>query len=164
MLLNENVSKLSMEKRFGGKKGISPLIATVILVCAVVVIAVGVWLLFSGIVIGNIQKVDCGIKEQIAQDISASCSINGNTLDVKVTNVGNSDVDAIRIVSYYQDGSASGIPPSGRKISPGEEFIFSYNNPRANGPESVEVIPGVIKEEGEGHKLVLCIDKLQQVK
>ncbi len=153
-----------MKKRILNNKGVSPLIATVLLVGAVMVIGVVVWLLFRGIIVGNVEKVDCSATEELALDVSAECTCtNNNAYDIKLRNNGQEKIDGLLVVSYYDGGDAIGSPATFLSVKPAEEGTVSYNNPGDTCPTEVEVIPAVVKEANKKKKLVVCTDKLQKV-
>jgi len=138
------------------------LIATVILIGAVMALAVIIWLLLRGIVTGNTEKVDCSVQEQISVDMSAVCVLSTNGFSVQVKNQGHQRLDGLIVVAYYEDG-ATGLPPSIFRCDPGEDCTLEYHNPKPGVIKKLDVIPGVVKQAGKKNKLVACIDKLQQV-
>ncbi|HLC58569.1 MAG TPA: archaellin/type IV pilin N-terminal domain-containing protein [Candidatus Nanoarchaeia archaeon] len=152
-----------MRKRLFNNKGVSPLIATVLLIGATLVIGVVVYLLFSGIIVGNVEKVDCEANELISLEVTASCVNSADQFEVTVNNVGRERLDGLMVVAYYGT-EGFGLPSETLSIDAGEQGSIPYMNIEGRGsPEAVEVIPGVVKDAGSKKKLALCIDKLQRV-
>ena len=160
-----------MQKRFMNKRGISPLIATVILVGATVALFVIIYALVRGVVVGQVEKVNCAEQEQISLDINPSCKTDSSSspgsLNVELSNNGQIKIDGAMIVVHCTAGNSVGFPAgvfSG--CNPGEVCklpLYGIPNECSGGSiEKVEVIPGVIKGTGKVKKFTACIDKLKE--
>lgn len=150
-----------MQKRFGNKKGISPLIATILLIGATVGLFLIVFALIRGITVGTIEKsTDCGAQEATSLEISASYEcIGSDETDITITNNGQIKVEGFMFV-FYNGDSGVGIPPTLNPTKPGEQSI---NKIKAACPDKIEVYPGIVKESSGKAKFIICKDKKIEV-
>lgn len=125
------------------KRGVSPLIATVLLIGFAVIIAVSVWLWYSNIVQGEFMKqgalsqiqTDC-LSDIELQIISASAA-DGN-IDIK--NSGNKLFNGIRVL--INDGeSVSSIQET---FNPGDQKTI--NIPAISEADRVSVMPMIVRQ------------------
>lgn len=160
-LLNQLIPKNYMKKKsLMARKGISPLIATVLLIGLVVILALIFFLFLREQIAAQTQKIECGAQEQLNVDISATCgpNENGGTV-VTLNNVGAETIDGIRIVCTESSGGATSPPSTLINCKTGEQCDVSYN---LNCAE-VEVLPGVVIEREDQSKFSLCTDKSVKV-
>ena len=160
-----------MQKRLWNKKGISPLIATVLLIGATVGLFLIVFSLIRGVAVGTIEKsTTCGAQEETSLDISAefSCAKKSGTnyVDVLVSNKGQIKVEGFMFV-FYEGSTGHAVPPTLNPTKPGEQtstqIKFSGAN-IINCPEKIEVYPGIVKEAGKDKaKFIVCKDKKVEV-
>jgi len=149
-----------MLKRLRNKRGISPLIATVLLIGLVMVLGLIFFLFVKKQISAQTEKVDCGAQEQITVDVAAECEINDGTTTVKLSNLGKETIDGLRIVCTQDNDELTSPPPTLINCKEGEDCPVSYNLECKN----VEVLPGVVKEDNKGNpRFVLCTDKSIQV-
>lgn len=149
-----------MLKRLRNKRGISPLIATVLLIGLVVVLGLIFFLFVKKQISAQTEKVDCGAQEQITVDVTAECKKSGEQTTVKLINLGKETIDGLRIVCTQANGELTSPPPTLINCKEGEDCPVGYNL----GCENIEVLPGIVKEDDKGNpKFVLCIDKSIQV-
>ena len=134
------------------KKGVSPLIATVLLVGFVVVLGLLFFLFAKKQIVAQTEKIEFG--EQFGVDISASCLLDAGTTKVTLSNLGTKTIDGIRIICTENSGEATSPPATLINCKPGEECPVTYNL-MCN---QVEVLPGIVQENGEA-KFVLGTDK-----
>ncbi len=154
-----------MQKRLMNNKGISPLIATVILIGATVALFAIVYTLMRGVTLGQVEKVDCSSQEQITVDFVPVCKTADNSFEVEITNSGRTRIDGIMAVVHCNNGAPVGFPATVNSCKPGEVCKVAYTIPGecTTGVDRVEVIPGVVKESsGKVKKFVACIDKSQE--
>ncbi|MBS3152145.1 hypothetical protein J4230_01910 [Candidatus Woesearchaeota archaeon] len=155
-----------MQKRLMAKKGISPLIATVLLIGATIGVFLIVFALIRGITLGTIEKsTDCGAQEETSLDIGAefTCgSENGEDYaDITVTNNGNIKVEGFMFV-FYNGEEGKSFPPTLNPTKPAEQSI---NKIKADScPDRIEIYPGIVKETSQGKaKFLVCKDKKIEV-
>ncbi len=148
--------------RSNNKKGISPIIATVILVGLVVILGLAFFLFARNQIAAQTEKIECGSQEEFSIDISASCSIinnpsGGKATSVVLSNKGSDTIDGMRIICTHQDppGGATSPPATPLNCKTGEDCTVDYNYEC----DTVEVLPGVVKENDDKTKFVLCTDK-----
>lgn len=162
MLLNEFVPKKYMQKRYN-KRGISPLIATILLIGLTIAIAAVLWGLFRGVTIGATKTSDCGATAETALALTAEFEQESGLLHVDVTNVGAVNIDAVTVVAKCSDNSATGLSPSINTVEPGEEHTFSYNINPSCSVNALEVYPAFIEEEDGRGRLKVCTNKKIEV-
>ncbi|MBI2148540.1 hypothetical protein HYU23_02575 [Candidatus Woesearchaeota archaeon] len=155
-----------MQKRLS-KKGISPLIATVLLIGATVGVFIIVFSLIRGVTVGTIEKsTTCGAQEETSLDIAASfaCSQDDSTVDVSVSNNGQTKVEGYMFV-FYKGNEGKSVPPTLNPTKPGEQSMnkIKIDDP-ADCPDRIEVYPGIVKETGDKAKFLVCKDKKIEVK
>lgn len=133
------------------KKGISPLIATVLLIGFVVAIGAVVMFWGKGYVEERTEKEGELSKAQL-ECTKINLKVIGTDGDITVENRGDVDIDAFK-VKYYggdYDGKLdevyTKVPPMGRAYIP------------SRLADQVDVIPA-IKPEGVGAPLLPCSDK-----
>lgn len=136
------------------KRGISPLIATVLLVGLVVVLGVLFFLFAKGQITAQIEKQQCEGTDIIGIDFSAECVIEGGNTKLTITNLGSRTIDGIRIVGT-SGGNAESPGPSNINVKPGDEFSVPYEKEY----DEIEVIPLIMKETKDKTVGVLCVDK-----
>ncbi len=146
-----------MQKRLVNKRGISPLIATVILIGFAVALFLILFIFARDFVLKAGSKEECGPQEMASLNIAAECSGN---LKCTVINNGKK-IDAFIVVAYTSAGG-TGLPISWTSIDTGEEFETGWD-PLDSQPTEVEVIPGVVKDDSGEPKLVMCSQKLVRV-
>ncbi len=140
-----------MEKR--GKKGISPLIATVLLIGFVVAVAAVVMLWGKGFVKERAEKegalsqaqLECNLIEIEIEEVSEV---------YKVTNIGSRTIDGFII----RTGSGVIKKPSLLEVGNSITEIDSYTLRKGD-----EIIP-CVKPEGAGAPLVPCSDKAKKLR
>lgn len=144
-----------MLKGLKNKKGISPLIATILLVGLVMVLGLIFFLFVKKQISAQTEKVDCGAQEAITVDVTADCTSDGSKTDVNLKNIGKKTIDGLRIVCTSGDDATS-PPPTLINCKEGEDCLVSYNLPCDN----IEILPGVVKEDNKGNpRFILCTDK-----
>ena len=156
-----------MQKGLWNKKGISPLIATVLLIGATIGIFLIVYALIQGVAVSTIEKsADCGAQEETSLEISGELSCQGNVANITISNNGQVKVEGYRFV-LYEGANGHSPPPTLNPTKPAEQTINSLDISTLglkNCPDRVEIYPGVIKEVGKNKaKFVICKDKKIEV-
>ena len=155
-------------KKMDNRKGVSPVIATVLLVTMVVVIALIIFLWFRNINKEAITKFDGTNVEIVCSDVSFDASYSSGTL--YVTNSGNVPIYSMKLRTYsggsyetndLHDLSASGWPEKG--LNPGIVSSSSGLSGYIEGAERTILIPVLVgvNEAGE-QKLHTCEDSFGQ--
>ncbi len=128
------------------KRGISPLVATVLLVAIVIIIAVLLWFWYNQFILEQQQKASTELAQAC---MNAEIRIESNTvcsageIKVEIANIGSSQITSVLINAISSDSSESFetgwvIPPG---TSTGLQFIddeFSIT------PTQLEIIPIVM--------------------
>jgi len=160
-----------MQKRLLNKKGISPLIATVLLIAATIGIFLIVFALIKGNIVGTIEKsTTCGAQEETSIDISAEftgCDTKDGSpyAEIIVKNNGQIKVEGYMFV-FYNGEVAYGIPPSLKPTKAGEQRsnqIKIKSGKIEDCPDKIEVYPGIVKETSGKAKFVVCKNKKVEV-
>jgi len=136
------------------KRGISPLIATVLIVGFVVVIGGLVTLFLTKQVKTALEKQpDCGPNQILNTEMGLRCASTGGNCEVTFINNGRENIDLARVVRYYNDEGDSPAP-SFINLKPGAEFTITY------GGECTRVsgFPGIVVESERGARATLCTD------
>lgn len=143
------------------KKGISPLIATVLTIGFVVVLAVLFWLFASEQVEEVMDKEGAQQAGQVvcAKDVSytvPSCTFTGGQVSVVISNDGDVPITAARLrVSGLLDGEAQVQSPLVEdEVQPGQEKTL-VKSIVLTSPTTVEVMPVVIY----GGNAITCPDQ-----
>ena len=143
------------------KKGISPLIATVLTIGFVIVLAVLFWLFASEQVEEVMDKEAAQQAGQVvcAKDVSytvPSCTFDGSSVSVTISNDGDVPITAARLrVSGLLDGEAQVQAPLVEdEVQPGQEKTL-VKSIVLTGPTTVEVMPVVIY----GGNAITCPDQ-----
>ena len=165
---NRRLSQVrSMSSILGQRKGVSPVIATVLLVTMVVVIALIIFLWFRNINKEAITKFDGTNVEIVCSDVSVDASYSAGNL--YVINNGNVPIYSMKLRVYtagsYETNDLHDIdsnwPQKG--LNPG--LVYSSSNPSSliSGAERVQIIPVLVgvNEAGE-EKLHTCDDSFAQ--
>ena len=150
------------------KRGVSPVIATVLLVTMVVVIALIIFLWFRNISQEAITKFDGTNVEVVCSDVSFDASYSSNNL--YVINNGNVPMYSMKLRVYaggsfetndLQDISNSNWPEKG--LNPGLVFSSSSLSGEINSADRVIMIPVLVgvTEAGE-EKLHTCEENFGQ--
>ena len=144
-----------MQKRFMDNKGISPILATVLLIGFVIILGFLVWLFFSKTIQQATEKVQCGPQEGIQLSFSGECTFDAEeqALNVKIINNGQQTIDGVLVVARSSDGTGVGLGPTPITVESGEEQTVSYGSESA--PASAEIFPYVVK----GERAVACVDQ-----
>jgi flagellin-like protein len=147
-----------MTKR-GKKKGVSPIIATVLLIGIVVAMGTIIFLWVRGFVKEEGTKFGKNIK-LVCEDVQFDASYSVGNLGI--VNVGNIPIFRVKIKVYGSAGyetkditdMSSEWPPIGLK----QGEVFS-GNIDISGAKKIVVIPVLIGSSGSGEKVFTCEEK-----
>lgn len=137
------------------KKGVSPVIATILLVVLVVVIALIVFLWFKSISQEEIVKFDKNI-ELVCNDVALRTSYSSGT--IFISNEGNVPVYGLKLKQVEPDGSFEITDLSTQNLNQGmsEEIIKNVNSP-------AYLIPVLRGNSNSGIKNFVCDKKEFQI-
>jgi len=164
MLVKKRGSFLSRNKFSFEKRGVSPLIATIILIGFVVAILVIV------IVWARNTMVEKAKKEGELNEIKIKCTdvaieVEKSGSDYIIQNIGGIDLDGF--IVREDTGSNIFIKEVYSPVAVGENICFSENNGDCNelsgGAEKAEIIPA-LRPSGIGAPLIPCSDKYIKIK
>ena len=133
------------------KRGISPLIATVLLIGFTVIIAVSIWLWYGRIVTDQFMKQ--GAIAQIKSDCFSEIelqvlSVDASTGNIEIKNSGNKIFNGVRVLIDEQ------TPLSEKEsFQPGEQKTITVTGINANN--KVTVMPMIVRQGVPG----TCSDK-----
>src|SRR3989344_698512 len=144
------------------KRGISPLIATVLIVAFVVVVGGLVTLFLTKQVKTALEKQpDCGPSQILNTEMGLRCvsTADGNC-EVTFINNGRENIDLTRVVINHENGEppAESPAPSFINLKPGAEFTVKYKTKDDQGCDSVSGFPGIVVESERGARATLCTD------
>src|SRR3989344_3479306 len=125
-------------------KGISPLIATVLLIGFTVIIAVSVWMWYGDIVRGQFMKQGAlsDIEQSCMSDIFLevpSASKSGSDVTVTIRNSGNKIFNGVRVL--VNDGEQ--VLSEKESFSPSEEKTITVT--ASVSADSIEVMPMIVR-------------------
>ncbi|MBS3163407.1 hypothetical protein J4427_01840 [Candidatus Woesearchaeota archaeon] len=126
-------------------KGISPLIATVLLIGFTVIIAVSVWMWYGDIVRGQFMKQGAlsDIEQSCMSDIFLevpSASKSGSDVTVTIRNSGNKIFNGVRVL--VNDGEQ--VLSEKESFSPSEEKTITVT--ASVSADSIEVMPMIVRQ------------------
>lgn len=128
-------------KRYFGKRGLSPVIASVLLILLVLVLAVIIFLWARGFIGEQIEKFGKPIEDYCSQS-NFDVSINGNYLEIR--NSGNVDINHFDIKKVR--GGDSEISKFDFQVDAGEVVTgyFSLNMEDGYDPEEIILYPALV--------------------
>ena len=143
-----------MKKKF--KKGLSPVIATVLLIGIVIVIALIVFLWFRGISEEAITKFDGTNVKLVCEDISFEAASSGS--NIYISNVGNVPIYKIKAKisgsgTYSTKILESGWPDLG--LNQGDVYAGSLSE----GGDEALLIPVLLGSTENGEKAYTCDER-----
>jgi flagellin-like protein len=144
------------------KRGISPLIATVLLVGFVIVLAVLAWVFFSDTLTQFQEKAgaECTAVDSVNSEIGvSSCVRDGNSVTLSVANKGQGTIDGFRTRLFSGDEAISITAKDTFDAGDSRSYTTSSTD-LAGTVDKAQVIPFIIKDK----KLVVCDQNLVEIK
>jgi len=151
-----------MIKRGVGKKGLSPVIATVLLIGVTVMMGVIIFLWFNNMRQETITKFDGTNVESICEEVRFEASYSGGNL--YISNKGNVPIYNMNLKksgegSYETDDleniPSSNWPPQG--LNQGSAFSGTIN---VDGANKIKLIPILLGSSAKGEKSYVCDERL----
>ncbi|MEM4230511.1 MAG: archaellin/type IV pilin N-terminal domain-containing protein [Candidatus Pacearchaeota archaeon] len=134
-----------------GKKGVSPVVASLLLISLVVVLSSIVFIWAKGFIKEVILKNGMPA-QQACEEIALSVTIVGN--DLQITNDGNIPVYGFSILVKKADGTITPIEKEGESISPGSALSVSETS--ISEGTNIEVVPSILGESDGQRKIYKC--------
>ena len=138
-------------------RGISPVIATVLLIAMVVVIGLIVFLWFRGMVVEEAIKFEKNIKLN-CPDVNFEASYSGEVLSI--LNRGNVGIYKMKLKIFregsYETEDLSNWPELG--LGQGGTFLADIGD-EVEGASKIVLIPVLMGSSGEGKKTYICEDQ-----
>ncbi len=132
------------------KKGISPLIATVLLISFVVIIAVSVFLWYGGILEGEILKrgaaseIESDCLSVINLDVSnAEPSANGDKILVTIRNTGSEIFHGVRFIGD-SGGDKNVVLSEKEMFKPGDVKELEFDCPGCG--DKIQIMPMIVRQ------------------
>jgi flagellin-like protein len=149
-----------------GKNGVSPVIATVLLIGMVIAIALIVFLWFRGMVGETITKFEGTNIQLVCADVQFDVSLSGNS--VYLSNLGNVPIYNMKVKmsgqGSYETSEIKDLLSSeedktawGNGLNQGGVFSGNLNLPE--GTESITLIPVLIGNSDKGKRTYTCEDQ-----
>lgn len=143
------------------KRGISPVIATVLLIAMVVVIGVIIFLWFRGMTTEVITKFGGKNIELVCGDVDFDASYYGGTLSI--SNDGNVPIYGMKIKISKEKGhntvNLDSVVTTFQGLNQGGTFSGDISSEVA-GAESIILIPILLGSSEEGKKTFVCDENL----
>jgi flagellin-like protein len=134
------------------KKGVSPIIATVLLISIVVVLGLIIFLWFRGITEEAVTKFGGTNINLVCADVSFEASYSAGTL--VISNIGNVPIYDMKVEETKDISSISSWPGSG--LNPGAIFSEDIGSEIGSDVEGLKLTPVLIGESDKGEKTVMC--------
>jgi len=142
------------------KRGISPVIATVLLIAMVVVVALIIFIWFRGMVGESATKFGKNI-ELVCEDVEFDASFSSSTDTLSIVNRGNVPIFRVRI-KIFEEGSHTtkeldsddGWVKTG--LGQGGTFSESIEDYVDSDVDKITVFPVLIGEGKDGRKTYIC--------
>jgi len=154
------------EKVLRKKRGISPVIATVLLVAMVVVIGLIIFLWFRGITEEAVTKFGGRNIELVCEDIEFLSDYSIATGILSISNIGNVPIFGMK-TKISEQGShrtldMKDLPVSWPEIGLRQGGTFSGNIAEFAGAEQVLLIPVLMGTSAQGDQTYVCEDRYGQ--
>jgi len=140
------------------KRGISPVIATVLLIAMVVVVALIIFIWFRGMVGESVTKFGENIK-LVCDDVEFDASYSSSTSTLSIVNTGNVPIFRMRLKIFEAGGhrteeidSEDGWDSTGL----GQGGTFAGNVDTLSSDEKITVFPVLIGTSEKGKKTYVC--------
>lgn len=133
------------------KRGVSPLIATVLLIGFVIMIAVAVFFWYNNLVKGEIEKE--GAKSEIDVDCASLIDLNvldvspsGDKYTITIVNTGSEVFNGIRFLAYY--GNDNIVLSEKEMFAVGEtkDIIITCDECVGKSIDKVEIMPIIVRK------------------
>ena len=139
------------------KRGISPVIATVLLIAMVVVIGVIIFLWFRGMTEEVITKFGGTNIELVCNDVAFDASYLGGTLSL--SNKGNVPIYGMKIkICGEKSHNTVNLDPF-QGLNQGEAFSGDISD-EVGSSKNIVLIPVLLGSSEEGKKIFVCDEKL----
>lgn len=140
------------------KKGVSPLIATVLLIGFTVILAASIWFWYGRVVTEQFMKESAlsAIQSDCLSDIEIqiiSAELSGNTINIEIKNNGNKFFNGVQVL--VNDGVDVLSVKEG--FAPAEQKIIEAKTDIQENPTKVAVMPMIVRSGVPG----TCSDKKQ---
>ena len=159
------------------KRGLSPVIATVLLISLALILAVIVFLWARGFIEEKIQKFGEPI-ERACEDVSFSVDVDSSNNEIKLTNMGTvplygveirkkNDLSGVisKVGTAYFDEQGSGTDEEKKGIPKGSEETAAIDfegSANINPNEIAFIIPILLGETEEFKKSYVCDEKFRE--
>lgn len=153
------IGKIKKEKKFSlnmeNKRGVSPVIATVLLIAMVIVLGLIIFLWFKSFTKEAITKFDGENVELVCGDVAFSSSYSGGTL--YISNDGAVPIYSLKAKVYTGgDSNPEAISGIDGKLNPGKAFSTAFNIGTA---DKVILSPILLGATENGQKTFACDEK-----
>ena len=148
------------------KKGVSPVIATVLLVAMVVVIGLIIFLWFKGITEEAVTKFGGKNIKLVCEDVEFLSDYSSATGMLSVSNIGNVPIYGIKArvsgQGSYQTLDMKDLPVNWPEIGLRQGGVFSGSVSEFSGADQVLLIPVLIGASESGNQVYVCEERYGQ--
>ena len=129
------------------KRGISPLIATVLLIGFAVIVAVTVWMWYGNIIQGQFMKQGAisEIETACLSDIElqvTDASKSGTSISIDIKNSGNKIFNGVRVIV----NGGEDVLSEKETFKPTEQKSITVNAKEGTTPDFIEVMPMIVRQ------------------
>jgi len=145
-----------------GKKGVSPMIATILLIAMVLIIAAVIFLWLKNMVKEDVTKFNDENIELVCQDIIMEASYENN--GIVVVNNGNVPIYGLKVDIYTESGneeiSLDGTtdPALKKGINQGGSYTKTFSSEQLVGATKLIIYPILIGNSDDGTRTYTCLD------
>jgi flagellin-like protein len=152
------------------KRGISPMIATVLLIAMVVVMAMVIFLWFRNMAKEEITKFGDENIELVCEDVLIEASYNSQTNSLTILNNGNVPVYGIKVSIYTESGNdeitldKSSDSNLEGGINQGGIYTKSFSDSVIKEATKITLYPILLGNSNDGVRVFTCSNKEQEIK
>jgi flagellin-like protein len=153
--------KKNFKRHERGRKGLSPVVSTLILIAIVIIIAIIIILWFKVFLKEAVLKEVDGTSKQVedfCNDVQLRAVVDPDG-SIVLTNQGNVPINAINVKNIKSDGS-SDINSLAIPLNPGYSRTIPSGTPVTSGYSQLEIVPILLgKTKDNQEKAVSCPQK-----
>ncbi len=139
---------------FMKKRGVSPIIASILLIAIVVLLAAIIFWWARGFFSESVQKMGRDA-EQVCQDVKISASRHSDGIDI--VNTGNVPIHGASIKKYELGKSTTDSIVFTSGVSPGKSYSIDINH---DIYDRIIIIPAIMGKSDGAQKLYTCDEEL----
>ncbi|QQG38925.1 MAG: hypothetical protein HYS32_00460 [Candidatus Woesearchaeota archaeon] len=147
-----------------GKKGISPLVATVLLIGFTIALGVVIWAWLSGFAeeragkVGEIAEAELTCGTSSSFKVEQAC-VAGKNIKLTIENKANNELKGFVMRIQAENEDNADVVEVDQKIGALEVGIIDIQTDTVEGPETVIIVPKI----GVGNKVTICQEEAKEI-